>query len=67
MKCEACDLDAGHEGAHEATFKLCDASPDWTGSPEQWADWNARVAAGTAVTIRVVNPPEAEAAPARPL
>ena len=57
MKCEACDLDAGHEGPHEATFPFIEASPTWTGSPEQWAEWNRRVADGTAITVRVVELP----------
>lgn len=36
-----CELEARHGGAHEATFLLCEASPDWTGSHEQWAAFYA--------------------------
>ena len=46
-----CELPAGHDGPHEATFAFLPASPDWTGSPEQEAEWARHVAAGTAVRI----------------
>jgi len=61
-KCEQCDRPALHEGRHEATFPFVDASPGWTGSPEQWAVWNAHVAAGTAITVRVIELPPASPA-----
>ncbi len=57
MKCEACDLEAGHEGPHEVIVPFAEVSEGWTGSPEQWEAWNAAVAAGTAVVTRVVELP----------
>lgn len=48
-----CELEAGHEGPHQATFMI-PASSGWTGSPEQVAEWNRHIAAGTAVRVRVV-------------
>ena len=40
-------------------FAFIPASPDWTGSPEQVAEWDRHVANGTAV--RIVDPAKREA------